>query len=530
MMRCRSLKLKTCCCVGTRRGATGATGSAGAAGAAGATGASGTGPTGPAGVTGTTGATGATGATGTTGADGVPGNVAALGIINVEDYGAVGDGETDNSGPIADAIAALPPDNGVLFFPVGIYAVASTITLANRRSLTVRGNGFPHLTVETGTMIRWIGPPGGTILHLEGWSQGTIEDIGFDGNETTAGARTVTGVLLDAGAPTVSSKDVFNKVRYTQCGIGLKIGGSALEDLNNDQCTHYDCWFQQNDVGVKWEGDQAIQHVFVNVQVYLSAIAGFQSGQYVPASDRWILGGHFNVFTAAFLANTIDFDIPRVNDHCVLVGVHSEQAGIFLRHETTAPFPHGDPERTITLINCVQTSATGLVSVSIDTANSILIEGCRFLGSAEFGNLGAGVPLRTLFSSYFAGGVNEDITQAQRVVYIAQPDALLNGGRRRLNGGGGSFKLTDDYRECVGLLVVRSVGGARSALYLIDNNGGVPVTLLSSSSQYSTVVNTAGRGNLYNPAGTELWFQNLLTGVGVPEDFYFTLLGARSFA
>ena len=44
-----------------------------------------------------------------------------LGIVNVKDYGAVGDGVTDDSQAILDAIDALPAQGGTLYFPVGTY-------------------------------------------------------------------------------------------------------------------------------------------------------------------------------------------------------------------------------------------------------------------------------------------------------------------------------------------------------------------------------------------------------------------------
>lgn len=55
-----------------------------------------------------------------------------LGIINVMDYGATGDGVTDDSQAILNAIQALPPKGGTLYFPPGVYihgdGVANTVT------------------------------------------------------------------------------------------------------------------------------------------------------------------------------------------------------------------------------------------------------------------------------------------------------------------------------------------------------------------------------------------------------------------
>jgi hypothetical protein len=49
---------------------------------------------------------------------------------NVKSYGAVGNGSTDDTAAIADAIAAIPAQGGVLFFPPGIYLTSGGFTIA----------------------------------------------------------------------------------------------------------------------------------------------------------------------------------------------------------------------------------------------------------------------------------------------------------------------------------------------------------------------------------------------------------------
>lgn len=139
----------------TGTGATGPTGPVGPTGSStgivGPTGPTGTGgPTGPTGSTGATGPTGPTG-TGPTGPTGPAGSGSSitgptgyvytgngssaasfqtvLGIYNVKSYGAVGNGSTDDSSAVQNAInAAGAAGGGTVYFPFGNYKIGSGIS------------------------------------------------------------------------------------------------------------------------------------------------------------------------------------------------------------------------------------------------------------------------------------------------------------------------------------------------------------------------------------------------------------------
>lgn len=56
-------------------------------------------------------------------------------IINVHDYGAVGDGITDNSASIQNALDAIKDTGGIVFFPVGTYAIKSSVIFYSNQTL-----------------------------------------------------------------------------------------------------------------------------------------------------------------------------------------------------------------------------------------------------------------------------------------------------------------------------------------------------------------------------------------------------------
>lgn len=196
----------------TGAGATGATGIAGATGVAGPTGPVGaTGPASPTGAQGPSGPTGATGAVGPTGAQGPTGAMGPSGpaggftpkttlgyarrrypdgttgpttqdvfyrdVFNVKDYGATGDGATDDTASITAcfnaANASAAPTFVTIYFPAGQYIVSAglpKLTNANF-SAQVKGDG------PMGTQLR-INHVSDPIIQFEGLDA-ELSDIGF---------------------------------------------------------------------------------------------------------------------------------------------------------------------------------------------------------------------------------------------------------------------------------------------------------------------------------------------------------------
>ncbi|MAO19547.1 MAG: putative pre-neck appendage protein [Prokaryotic dsDNA virus sp.] len=116
----------------------------------------------------------------------------ALGWINVQDYGATGDGSTDDKTEIDLAIAAMT-DGSVLYFPAGEYRYGGTALIENLDNIVITGAGRDvSILRHTGTFAAYptdgdnSNTPvtnGGVIMNVEETcSHVVIRDMTFDGN------------------------------------------------------------------------------------------------------------------------------------------------------------------------------------------------------------------------------------------------------------------------------------------------------------------------------------------------------------
>ena len=73
---------------------------------------------------------------------GIPGGIPSFPVVSsVTDYGAVGDGTTDNASSFQDAIDAVPSEGGTILVPAGNFLIESTLEMNDR---TVLRGDSPH--------------------------------------------------------------------------------------------------------------------------------------------------------------------------------------------------------------------------------------------------------------------------------------------------------------------------------------------------------------------------------------------------
>jgi hypothetical protein len=104
------------------------------------------------------------------------------------DFGAIGDGVADDSNAFQLALNSLSMGTGrspTLYVPAGTYRITKTITVKSAKSIAVLGED------PTKTVLKWAGPSGSTLLHIDGVSYSRFGRLTFEG----AGIKGV--VLVD---------------------------------------------------------------------------------------------------------------------------------------------------------------------------------------------------------------------------------------------------------------------------------------------------------------------------------------------
>lgn len=157
--------------------------------------------------------------------------------VSVKDFGAVGNGTTDDTAAIQ---AALNSNSGnvSIYFPRGVYKITSTILIPQNRATKMHGDGFnPQETTNPleGTVIKWAGAANGLMFstNVSGGANTSgliINDMRFDG-DNIASRGMVIGA--DAAHP---QHEYFENVQFRNFAFN---GTDACLDLAGASYSKY---------------------------------------------------------------------------------------------------------------------------------------------------------------------------------------------------------------------------------------------------------------------------------------------------
>jgi len=141
------------------------------------------------------------------------------------DYGAVGDGQADDTAAIQKAFddLRLHQDHGVLYFPAGTYRI--TRTVQTQRQAHQDGMGVAIVGEDPATtVLRWDGPEGGLMVRYDAWYS-RLSRLTLDG----AGRA---GIALAYG-PAFSTYNETSDTVFRDAAVGLQMGTGDAGQAEN---------------------------------------------------------------------------------------------------------------------------------------------------------------------------------------------------------------------------------------------------------------------------------------------------------
>jgi hypothetical protein len=132
-------------------------------------------------------------------------------------YGAAGDGTRDDTAAIQRALDELGKEgrSPVLFLPAGTYRISRTLSVGFATFLSIVGED------PATTTLRWDGPPGGTMLVVNGLAYSRILRLTFDGRRRAAVAVEQS---WDGSQPHFDTGNEYADDRFVDVAYGIRGG------------------------------------------------------------------------------------------------------------------------------------------------------------------------------------------------------------------------------------------------------------------------------------------------------------------
>jgi Pectate lyase superfamily protein len=210
-------------------------------------------------------------------------------IINAIDYGATGNGTTDDTAAIQAAITAATSQKKILRIPAGTYVVSSSLTLSATNWLV--GDG------KNNTIIQYSGSSSAIICS--GWG-GKIQ--GLSVVVTNASAN---GIEVGTASRNCSIEDVYldaTAVGSSQTGAGFYLNAGTGFSGGITISTSYTLQFKY---GVKMVGTNLNTGTWTTVCMYNLYLVG-NSGSIVSGSAGIYMDGYTNGIGTCMYGGTIE--------------------------------------------------------------------------------------------------------------------------------------------------------------------------------------------------------------------------------
>jgi len=272
--------------------------------------------------------------------------------INVKkNFGAKGDGVSDDTASIQLALDTISKNSGVLWIPAGTYIISDTLNISGRQAFSIIGED--PLT----TKIKWAGKSHGTMLTLSGCMRFDLGRLTIDGSGITDAALNLT---WDQSSDYYPTDNYIHDSIIRYAGKGIESGWAGETTIER---VHFD---HNSQAGVSlgdWDALNwnIIDSLFTDNAIGITNIYG---------------AGAFNVGNSVFARSTIsDIAIGNTGPFSFRSNL-SVDSNSFIQTGDT-----GAPANIIVQDNTIVNSVT--TPIQTGTPGSLLVIDNKFIGLSQ---------------------------------------------------------------------------------------------------------------------------------------------------
>lgn len=157
-------------------------------------------------------------------------------VLNVKDYGAVGDGTTDDTAAIQGALTAAGSSGGTVYAPAGTYLVNGTLSVSS--ATRIIGAGMDDGTSKANTTFKRTSSTGSPMFQIRGAIPGSGDAVStapvrrISMSDFTIRAASSTDTLIQAF---YTNRNHFARLRFIGAG-GTAFHGVEFWDSQFDGC------------------------------------------------------------------------------------------------------------------------------------------------------------------------------------------------------------------------------------------------------------------------------------------------------
>lgn len=455
---------------------------------------------------------------------GVGSGLTTEGVRDVLDFGAKGDGTTDDTTAIAAAITAATAINGEVLFPAGIYKVTSSLNLTNC-SVSLVGVGVA-------SNIKWAGGTTTAVVEASGWSLGRIENLRISGQPGVGANKALAAIRFLSPSGHVCFMDSVRNVTIgpitgdtqdTTFAAGILF--DSAQDRNNDSIEMANLRIKYCDTGIDFNGcTQAVDNPMRNLRI-LSCTVGMNFTAHACFENVQFSGNTTDMtVSAAATVTGKQVTSELASRYAVVTGGQTAfgiDGGYFQPSVIGTPGTGGILTTTTTLAAATSAFTSAMVGKTIKVAGAG-VAGADLVTTVASFTSSASIELTDAASTTVVGAAWHVTSLISTGDFISAADNVTTNQAVTLRNW--QLSIPSDYGGPTPIIAVHGNGGAAVKMLTLENVKAVGPTAFSESNldvtpRHASTDTVVVRGSVYNGTTWQVFLNVLLNSTSVLPNF-----------